>query len=138
MVPEPFLLKRLDYDEAQEITSSGAQVLHPRCLDPVKQYHIPLHIRCTLNPKLESTVIGDFDSSDEARVKVIAAKSGVTLISMETMGMWQEVGFLARVFDKFSEHRLSVDLVSTSQSNVTALTRSGGQCAGSRQYRGLT
>ena len=32
------LLKSLDYDEAQEIASSGAKVLHPRCILPVKQY----------------------------------------------------------------------------------------------------
>jgi diaminopimelate decarboxylase/aspartate kinase len=33
--------------------------------------------------------------------------------------MWQEVGFLARAFAVFSEHGVSVDLVSTSETNVT-------------------
>jgi diaminopimelate decarboxylase/aspartate kinase len=38
---------------------------------------------------------------------------------METLGMWQEVGFLAEAFKCFSDLGLSVDLVSTSESNVT-------------------
>jgi diaminopimelate decarboxylase/aspartate kinase len=38
---------------------------------------------------------------------------------METLGMWQEVGFLADAFKCFSELGLSIDLVSTSESNVT-------------------
>jgi len=33
--------------------------------------------------------------------------------------MWQEVGFLARAFAYFNEHGVSVDLVSTSETNVT-------------------
>ena len=38
---------------------------------------------------------------------------------METVGMWREVGFLAEAFRAFSEMGLSVDLVSTSETNVT-------------------
>ena len=31
-VPDARLLQRLDYEEAQEIATTGAKVLHPRCL----------------------------------------------------------------------------------------------------------
>jgi len=40
-------------------------------------------------------------------------------VSMDTLGMWQEVGFLADVFQIFKHHGLSVDLVATSEANVT-------------------
>ena len=40
------------------------------------------------------------------------------LVSMETVGMWQTVGFLADAFAVFVG-RLSIDLVSTSETNVT-------------------
>src|SRR5690606_11265121 len=36
-----------------------------------------------------------------------------------TVGMWQQVGFLADVFDIFREHGLSVDLIGSSETNVT-------------------
>jgi diaminopimelate decarboxylase/aspartate kinase len=53
------------------------------------------------------------------QVKAISSRHGLTLISMETVGMWQEVGFLARAFAVFARHGLSVDSVSTSETNVT-------------------
>ncbi len=117
-VPAARLLKRLDYEEAQEIASCGAKVLHPRCLEPVARAQIPLHIRCTPRPDAAGTVIGPVGESD-ARVKAISAKSGITLVSMNTLGMWQQAGFLADAFAIFKTHGVSVDLISTSEANVT-------------------
>jgi diaminopimelate decarboxylase/aspartate kinase len=55
----------------------------------------------------------------EPQVKGICLRNGLTLISMDGVGMWHEVGFLARAFAVFSEHGVSIDLVSTSETNVT-------------------
>jgi bifunctional diaminopimelate decarboxylase / aspartate kinase len=118
-VPNARLLKALAYDEAQEITSMGAEVLHPRCLTPVRQHEIPVHIRCTTRRSLPGTVISSAAPELDARVKAISSKMNITLISMETLGMWEQVGFLADVFGCFKEHGLSIDLVSTSETNVT-------------------
>jgi diaminopimelate decarboxylase/aspartate kinase len=118
-VPNARLLKSLDYDEAQEIASSGAKVLHPRCILPVKQYSIPLSVHATQQPELEGTVVTATGGDGGARVKAVCTKKGITLISMETLGMWHQVGFLADAFAVFKEHGLSVDLVSTSETTVT-------------------
>jgi diaminopimelate decarboxylase/aspartate kinase len=119
-MPNARLLKELHYDEAQEIASSGAKVLHPRCILPVKQYRIPLYVYATQTPELEGTVITASPADgDTAQVKAIAIKKGITLVSMESPGMWHQVGFLADVFQVFKQHGLSVDLVSTSETNVT-------------------
>jgi hypothetical protein len=40
-VPTARLLRALHYDEAQEIASNGAKVLHPRCILPVHLYGQP-------------------------------------------------------------------------------------------------
>ena len=114
------LLKQLDYDEAQEIATSGGKVLHPRCIGPVRAQGIPLHIRHTPDPTLPRSVIGAGAGSGEARVKAVSLRRGVALVSMETLGMWQQVGFLAEAFACFKRHGLSVDLVSTSETCVTA------------------
>ena len=118
-IPSARLLKSLHYDEAQEIASNGARVLHPRCILPVRQYGIPLHIYATQTPELEGTVISAAPGEGAAQVKAIAIKKGITLISMESPGMWHEVGFLADAFKVLKDHGMSVDLVSTSETNVT-------------------
>ncbi|MET0533392.1 MAG: bifunctional aspartate kinase/diaminopimelate decarboxylase [Steroidobacter sp.] len=118
-VPTARLLRALEYDEAQEIASSGAKVLHPRCIMPVKQYGIPLYVYATQTPKLEGTVITTHGGNVAAQVKAVTIKKSITLVSMETVGMWHSVGFLADAFQVFKDHGLSVDLVSTSETSVT-------------------
>jgi diaminopimelate decarboxylase/aspartate kinase len=118
-VPTARLLRRLHYDEAQEIASNGAKVLHPRCVLPVRQYRIPLHVYATQAPHLSGTVISANVADSAAQVKAIAIRKGITLVSMESPGMWHQVGFLADAFQVFKQHGLSVDLVSTSETNVT-------------------
>src|ERR1700689_2203082 len=118
-VPTPRLLRQLHYDEAQEIASNGAKVLHPRCVLPVRQYKIPLHVYATQAPGLEGTVICAHVADSAAQVKAIAIKKGITLVSMDSPGMWHEVGFLADAFQVFKQQGISVDLISTSETNVT-------------------
>ena len=118
-VPTARLLRALHYDEAQEIASNGAKILHPRCVMPVRQYKIPLHIYATQAPELEGTIVSANVADSAAQVKAIAIKKGITLVSMDSPGMWHQVGFLADAFQIFKQEGLSVDLVSTSETNVT-------------------
>jgi len=119
VVPSARLLAALRYDEAQELASAGSTVLHPRCLSPLKRDGIPLFVRCTTTPELDGTVISAATAELEPQVKGICMRDKVTLVSMDSVGMWHEVGFLARAFSVFADHGISVDLVSTSETNVT-------------------
>ena len=118
-IPSARLLRRLGYDEAQEIATMGGRVLHPRCIDPARRHQIPLHVRSTEAPALDGTIVSDDTPDVGPQVKAISAKTNITAVSMDTLGMWQEVGFLADVFQIFKHHGLSVDLVATSEANVT-------------------
>jgi diaminopimelate decarboxylase/aspartate kinase len=117
--PTARLLRNLHYDEAQEIATSGAKVLHPRCILPARQYRIPLHVYATQAPQLEGTVLSAEGADGGAQVKAVCTKKGITLVSLESPGMWHQVGFLADAFQIFKAHGMSVDLVSTSETNVT-------------------
>jgi len=117
--PSARLLRTLHYDEAQEIATSGAKVLHPRCILPVRQYGIPLHVHATQAPDLEGTVLTAAGADGAPQVKAVCSRKGITLISLESPGMWHQVGFLADAFQVFKQHGMSVDLVSTSETNVT-------------------
>ena len=113
------LLRTLDFAEAQEIASTGGAVLHPGSVPPLRRHGIPLYIRCTTHPDMPGTCIGPATTDGAPRVKAISINKGLTLVSLETSGMWQQVGFLADAFRIFGEHRVSIDLVSTSETSVT-------------------
>ncbi|MBD8526073.1 bifunctional aspartate kinase/diaminopimelate decarboxylase [Pseudomarimonas arenosa] len=117
-VPQARLLARLDFAEAQEIATTGAKVLHPRCIGPCRDAGVPLWIRDTENPQLTGTVIDD-SAVTLPGVKAISSRKGIVLVSMESIGMWQQVGFLADVFAIFKQHGLSIDLIGSAETNVT-------------------
>ena len=117
-VPDARLLTRLDYFEAQEIATTGAKVLHPRSIKPCRDAGVPLAILDTERPALPGTTI-DGEAQPVPGVKAISRRNGIVLVSMEGIGMWQQVGFLADVFERFKRHGLSVDLIGSSETNVT-------------------
>ncbi|MFY9824694.1 MAG: bifunctional aspartate kinase/diaminopimelate decarboxylase [Thermoanaerobaculia bacterium] len=119
LLPSARLLRALNYEEAQEIATTGAKVLHPRSIPPLRRHRIPLHVLSTDRLDIPGTVISASGPVTGPQVKAISSRSGITLISMETVGMWQEVGFLAQAFEVFARHGISIDSVSTSETNVT-------------------
>lgn len=117
-VPEARLLTRLHYAEAQEIATTGAKVLHPRSIAPCRDAGVPMAILDTERSDLPGTSI-DATAATVPGVKAISRRNGIVLVSMESIGMWQQVGFLADVFERFKRHGLSIDLIGSSETNVT-------------------
>jgi bifunctional diaminopimelate decarboxylase / aspartate kinase len=117
-VPDARLLARLSYAEAQEIATTGAKVLHPRSIGPCRDAGVPIAILDTERPDLPGTRI-DGGVATVPGVKAISRRNGIVLVSMESIGMWQQVGFLADIFERFKRHGLSVDLIGSSETNVT-------------------
>ena len=118
-LPHARLLKKLNYDEAQEIASMGAKVLHPNCIPPVRHANIPMSVKYTHMPEHSGTLITKDHDEGAPLIKSIQVKHSILLISIDTLNMWQQVGFLADVFSAFKKHGFSVDLLSSSEFNVT-------------------
>jgi diaminopimelate decarboxylase/aspartate kinase len=120
LLPSARLLRSIGYEEAQEILAAGGRALDPRAVPPLRRHGIPLHIGWLDRPEAPGTVVSASGPATGPQVKAVSVRTGMTLVSMETVGMWREVGFLARVFEVFGRHRLSVGAVSTSETSVTA------------------
>lgn len=118
-LPHARLLKQLNYDEAQEIATMGAKVLHPNCLPPVRKAGIPMSVKYTKLPEHSGTRISKDIDESAPLIKSIQIKHSISLISIDTLHMWQQVGFLADVFAAFRKHNFSVDMLSSSAFNVT-------------------
>jgi aspartokinase len=89
-----------------------------RCVRQAK-HNIPIKICDTFRPHLQGTVI-TASSRDSGVVKAISVRHGITIVNLESLGMWQQAGFLADAFRAFKTQSISVDLVATSESTVTA------------------
>jgi aspartate kinase len=111
------LIDVIGFDEASELASFGAKVLHPSTIAPAVRVGIPVFVLNSHNPSCPGTRI-TFEAPRRA-VTAIAGKSGVTLIKVRSTRMLLTEGFLRQLFDVFERNRTSVDVVATSEVSVS-------------------
>jgi diaminopimelate decarboxylase/aspartate kinase len=116
--PAARLLLHLSHAEAGELASKGAKVLHPRSIRALQEQAIPIHVRCTPAPELPGTVISSPAPGGPA-VRAVSERRGIVLVSMEVEGSWQGIGVIADITARFKAHRLSIDLLASSATNLT-------------------
>jgi aspartate kinase len=117
IVPDALVIQRIRFDEASELASFGAKVLHPSTIAPAVRLGIPVSILNSRQPQGQGTLIA-FDAPRRA-VTAIAGKEGVTVVKVRSPRMLLAHGFLARIFEIFDRHRTSVDVVATSEISVS-------------------
>lgn len=117
VVPGARLIERIRFDEASELASFGAKVLHPSTIAPAVRLGIPVSVLNAQRPEGRGTLIA-FDAPRRP-VTAIAGKQGVTVVKVRSPRMLLAHGFLARIFEIFDRHRTSVDVVATSEVSVS-------------------
>lgn len=117
VVNKSLLIEQIRFDEASELASFGAKVLHPNTIAPAVRLGIPVFIYNSRRPEGKGTRI-TFDAPHRP-VSAIAGKMDVTIIKVTAARMLLAHGFLRRVFEIFERHKTSVDVVATSEISVS-------------------
>ena len=117
VVPDARLIERIGFDEASELASFGAKVLHPNTIAPAVMRGIPVWVLNSARPQGSGTLI-TFDAPRRP-VTAIAGKSGVTLLKVRSPRMLLTEGFMRTLFGVFERHHTSVDVVATSEVSVS-------------------
>ena len=112
-------VESLSFEEASELAYYGAKVLHPSTMIPAIEKNIPVRILNTNFPDHPGTFIYKDTQKSKSVVKAIAHRDGLTVINITTPRMLNQHGFLAKIFDVFRDHKVSVDMVSTSEISVS-------------------
>jgi aspartate kinase len=114
IVPCARTLTELSYIEAADLAYFGAEVLHPKTIQPVIERGIPLRIVNSFNPKHHGTLIVESPSSDRELLPSIISTTGLSLIAIGSQdGSWA-LQMAARALQKLSE--AGVDVLMFSQS----------------------
>jgi aspartate kinase len=117
VVPAAKLIEEIRFEEASELASFGAKVLHPSTIAPAVRLGIPVFVYNSRNPAGRGTRI-TFEAPRRA-VTAIAGKRGVTVLRVRSTRMLLAHGFLREIFEVFARHRTSVDVVATSEVSVS-------------------
>lgn len=111
-------LDKISFEEAAEMAHFGAKVLHPLTIEPAVRKNIPIYVLNSMNPEGKGTAILQ-SSFIEDGVKSVSCKENILVINIFSTKMINTSGFLKKVFAIFSEFKVSVDLISTSEANIS-------------------
>jgi len=120
LVPEAKPIDVLTFDEAAELSTFGGKVLHPATLKPAIRKNIDVFVGSSQHPDSGGTRIVH-QSDAKPSLRAISLRRNQTLVTVHSLDMLHRHGFLAHLFKVLADHRISVDLVTTSEVSV-ALT----------------
>ena len=117
IVAEAAPIEVIRFEEASELASFGAKVLHPSTIAPAVRMGIPVYVRNSRRPRQPGTRISF--AAPRRAVTAIAGKRDISLVKVRTTRMLLAHGFLRAFFEIFERHRTSVDVVATSEISVS-------------------
>ena len=128
-VPGAVVLPAITPEEAAELTYYGSEVIHPFTMEQVVRAGIPIHIKNTFKPELPGTIVDpNADSLAPAKpATAVTAKRGITVVNINSNRMLMAYGFMAKVFNIFEKHGIVIDLISTSEVNVSITVENSGR-----------
>lgn len=117
--PNTVLIPSLRYQDAVELSYSGAQVIHPKTIRPLENKQIPLFVKPFGDPTAEGSRIAE-DGVGPIDVPVYIWRKNQILITMRA----KDFAFaleesLSDIFDIINRHRLKVSLIQSSAVTIS-------------------
>ncbi|WP_419239434.1 lysine-sensitive aspartokinase 3 [Photobacterium leiognathi] len=111
-------IKEISFSEASEMANFGAKILHPSTLVPAVRQQIPVFVGSSKAPEQGGTWIRQ-SVEDAPLFRALALRANQTMVTLTSLNMFHAYGFLAEVFRTLAEHKISVDLITTSEVSVS-------------------
>jgi aspartate kinase len=117
------LIENIDYDVCQEVSASGSYVLHPYCIRPCQEKGVPIYVKNTFFPnETKCTVCSKHKNESKDNIYAISIKKNISVFKVESVDMWEGDGFVSDIFTVFAKYNTGVDIITTSQFNITTTT----------------
>ncbi|WP_123015243.1 lysine-sensitive aspartokinase 3 [Vibrio zhugei] len=118
IAPNASPIGEISFNEASEMANFGAKILHPSTLLPALRQGIPVFVGSSKAPEQGGTWIRkQVESAPQFRA--LALRDNQTMVTLHSEKMFQSYGFLAKVFEILAKHKLSIDLITTSEISVS-------------------
>jgi bifunctional aspartokinase / homoserine dehydrogenase 1 len=117
VISKAYTIPELTYSEAMELSHFGAKVIYPPTILPVYQIGIPIRIKNTFKPENEGTLIlSNTKTPKERPIKGISSISGISLVTLQGIGMVGVTGISMRLFTALASVGVNVILISQASS----------------------
>ncbi|MEP7092065.1 MAG: aspartate kinase, partial [Nocardioidaceae bacterium] len=137
IVPTARKLDRVSTEVMLEMAACGAKILHLRCVEYARRYHMPVHVRSSFSQKEGTWIVPEAEvgSMEQAIIAGVAhdrSEAKITVVAVP-----DKVGEAARIFETLADAQINLDMivqnVSAASTNLTdisfTLPREDGQTA---------
>ncbi len=130
VVPAAQRIDTMSFSEAAEMATFGAKVLHPATLLPAVRSNIPVYVGSSKAPEQGGTWVTR-DPQPRPTFRALALRRNQILLTLSSLSMLHAQGFLANVFGILAKHKISVDVITTSEVSVAiTLDKTGSASSG--------
>lgn len=102
-------IENISYDEMLELASLGAKVLHNRCVEIGKKYHIPIYVKSTFEEESRGTLVHEEEYMEKLSIRGIAKEDNIVRITL--VGKNNKIGQIYRVFKLLADYDINVDII---------------------------
>lgn len=111
-------LKEISFQEASELATFGAKILHPATLIPAIRKNIPIFVGSSFDSVKQGTWVLK-EVTERPLVRALALRKKQILVTLSTPEMLHSHGFLFGIFKIFNDHKISIDAITTSEISVS-------------------
>jgi len=120
IINNAYVIDRLSYSEAMELSNFGAKVIYPPTIFPAFHRQIPIVIKNTFRPEANGTYISQEKTGEKSKaIKGISSINDTSLITIRGLGMVGVIGVNYRIFRTLAKNGISVFFVSQASSENT-------------------
>jgi aspartate kinase len=116
------ILAAASYEEAAELATFGARILHPATALPLVRAGIPIVILNSTHPERAGTTIepeAAVERVGDSPIRSISCKQGITVVNIRAPRMLGTYGFLRALFEVFERHETVVDVLASGEVSVS-------------------
>lgn len=111
-------ISEISFQEASELATFGAKVLHPATLLPAVRKNIPVFVGSSFMSEAKGTWVKK-DVEEYPLIRAMAIRKKQVLVTLTTPEMLHAHGFLYQIFKIFNDHKVSIDAITTSEISVS-------------------
>ncbi|MCD4719647.1 MAG: aspartate kinase [Desulfobacula sp.] len=120
-IPHCKLIPELTYEEAAELSYTGAGILHPRTVEPVKKAGIDIVIKNTYHPNAPGSRITKNAYTAPKIIKSVSYTTDVSVLKIYATGIGARFGILSQITENLASSGINIKSVVTSQTCISLL-----------------
>lgn len=104
-------LEQIDYEEMLELSSLGAQVMHPRSIELGQKYDVPIYVGLS-GSDIKGTIIKGAEKMEMESKPVTGIATSDDDIAVTLKDIPDDINILSNIFESVAEKRINIDMIS--------------------------